>query len=87
MEESLVDFLLDNEHQYGFTSLHVRGHSAEHGDLSLIEQVTGRQQQVQFQILVNESQAGDICKRLESAFPGTGIRYWFLVSSMQGRIS
>ena len=86
LEEELVDFFLDNEHQHGFTSLHVRGHSAQHGELSPIEQVTGRQHQVQFQVLVNESEARDICKRLESAFSGVGIHYWFLASALQGHI-
>ena len=86
LEEQLVDFFLDHEHQHGFTSLHVRGHSTEHGKLSAIEQVTGRQHQVQFQVLVNESEAHDICKRLDSAFSGVGIHYWFNASTMQGHI-
>jgi hypothetical protein len=86
MEDELVDFFLDSEHQHGFTSLQARGHSSQHGGLSLIEQVTGRKQQVQFEILVNESQARDICKRLESTFSGSGIHYWFLSTLYQGRI-
>jgi hypothetical protein len=85
LEEDLVDFFLDGEHQYGFTSLHVRGHSSEHSGMSAIELVTGRQQQVQFQILVNEAQAKDICQRLQSAFDGTGIHYWYLSAPLQGR--
>jgi len=84
LEEDLVDFFLDSEHQYGFTSLHVRGHSSEHGGMSPIEQVTGRQQQVQFQILVNESQAHDICRRLESSFSGVGVHYCFIKAPFQG---
>jgi hypothetical protein len=85
LEEALVDFFLDSEHQYGFTSLHVRGHSSEHGGMSAIEQVTGRQQQVQFQILVDESQARDICQRLETEYSGVGIHYWYIETPLQGR--
>jgi hypothetical protein len=85
LEEDLVDFFLDSEHQYGFTSLHVRGHSSEHSGMSAIEQVTGRQQQVQFQILADESQARDICRRLETAFSGAGIHYWYVETPLQGR--
>ncbi len=86
IEEDLVDFFLDNEHQFGFTSFQVRGHSSRHEGMSLIEQVTGRQQRVQFQILMDESQARDVCQRLESAFANVGIRYWFLLASLEGRI-
>ena len=86
LEEELVDFFLDHDHQHGFTSLHVRGHSSEHGSLSPIEQVTGRHHQVQFQVQANESQAHEICQRLESRFSGVGIHYWFLASTLQGHL-
>lgn len=86
IEEDLVDFFLDRDHQHGFTSQHVRGHTSQHTGMSVIEQVTGRQQRVQFQVLVSEEQARDICARLESAFPGAGINYWFLDSPLHGHI-
>jgi hypothetical protein len=85
LEEELVDFFLDSEHQYGFTSLHVRGHSTEHSGMSLIEQVTGRQQRVQFLILADESQARNICERLEAAYSGVGIHYWYIETPLEGR--
>ena len=84
IEEELVDSFLDNQHEHGFTSLHVRGHSSDHSDLSPIEQVTGRQQQVQFQIFVDESEADEICERLKATFADVGMRYCFLLSSRQG---
>jgi hypothetical protein len=86
IEEDLVDFFLDGQHQHGFTSLHVRGHSLDHSDLSPIEQVTGRHQQVQFQVLMEESQVDDTCKRLKETFPGANIHYWFLTTHRQGQI-
>jgi len=86
LEEELVDFFFDHNHQQGFTSLHVRGHSSNHDKLSPIEQVTGRQNNVQFQVLVNASEAQVICQRLESAFTGIGIHYWFIPSALQGHI-
>lgn len=86
IEEDLVDFFLDREHQYGFTSQHVRGHTSQHSGMSVVEQVTGRQQRVQFQILVTSEQARDICLRLESSFSGAGINYWYLESSLHGHI-
>ena len=86
LEEDIVDFFLGQDDQQGFTSLQVRGHSSRHGCMSVIEQVTGRQQQVQFQILIDESQVEDLCQRLKSLFPGAGIRYWFLAATVQGSI-
>ncbi len=87
IEEDLVDFFLDSEHQHGFTSLKVDGHSSHHADMTLIEQVTGRKQQAKFQILLSESEAREVCKRLEREFAGSGMKYWFLVSSLQGHIA
>lgn len=86
IEEGVVDFFLDSEHAHGFTSLNVRGHTSEHAAMTLIEQVTGRQQQVQFQVLTDESTARDICARLGARFHGARIVYWFSATSMQGRI-
>jgi len=86
IEESLVDFFLDSDHHYGFTSIPVRGHTSDHSGMSMIEQVTGRQEQVQFQILVDEAQAREICLRLEVMFSGAGIHFWFLTASLEGRI-
>ena len=86
LEEDLVDFFLGSDQQYGFTSLQVRGHSTDHGGMNVIEQVTGRQQKIQFQILVNEAQARDICQRLKAAYPGVGIHYWFTETALQGHI-
>lgn len=86
IEEDVVDFFLGSEHAHGFTSLDVRGHTSEHGGLTVIEQVTGRQHQVQFQVLVAEPQAHAICKSLGERFAGAGIVYWFSVTSVYGRI-
>jgi len=86
IEEDIVDFFLDSEHAQGFTSLHVRGHTSQHTGMSLIEQVTGRQHRVQFQVLVGEPQARAICKSLGERFAGAGIVYWFSLASLHGRI-
>ncbi len=86
IEEDLVDFFLDREHQYGFTSQHVRGHTSQHSGMSVVEQVTGRQQRVQFQILVTSEQARCSFLRLEASFPRAGIHYGDLLASVDGPI-
>ena len=86
LEEDVVDFFLGQEDPQGFTSLQVRGHSSRHGGMSVIEQVTGRQQMVQFQVLIDQPQVEEICECLKALFPGTGIRYWFLATTLQGSL-
>lgn len=51
LEEMLVDILLVQDKISGFTSSKVSGHGTVHGEneaLSIVEQVTGRQQRIQF---------------------------------------
>jgi hypothetical protein len=58
LEEMLVDFLLQQTTVSGFTSSKVNGHGAVNAlanggasaELSMVEQVTGRQQRVQFML-------------------------------------
>jgi hypothetical protein len=54
LEEMLVDFLLQQTAVSGFTSSKVNGHGTVNGEasaeLSMVEQVTGRQQRVQFML-------------------------------------
>ncbi|MGZ8261553.1 MAG: DUF3240 family protein, partial [Methylotenera sp.] len=54
LEEMLVDLLLQQTSISGFTSSKVSGHGSSHGEgkakLSIVEQVTGRQQRVQFML-------------------------------------
>ena len=51
LEEMLVDILLIQKKITGFTSSKVSGHGSVHGEgeeLSIVEQVTGRQKRIQF---------------------------------------
>lgn len=76
LEEMLVDCLLTLENEHGFTSLPVNVHHHENKGLSLKEQVTGRQQQICFQIHVGEAAAKTLLARLKDEFAGAGIQYW-----------
>lgn len=76
LEEILVDCLLTLENEHGFTSLPVNVHHHENKGLSLKEQVTGRQQQICFQIHVDEAGAMLLLTRLKEEFTGAGIQYW-----------
>jgi len=86
IEEDLVDFLLAEEHEQGFSSRRINGHSARHEGLTALEQVTGRQQHVSFQIQTSREVADEMLKRLQISFKGVGIHYWFVPVSNAGHI-
>lgn len=76
LEESLVDWLLSHEGQYGFTSFPVDGHSSSHRNLSLEEQVVGRKKQVRFEMHVNREDLTSLIGGLKQDFSNTGLHYW-----------
>ena len=76
VEEALVDWLLDIESEYGFSSFPVRGHSSSHTGLSLPEQVSGRKEQVRFEMHLPESELVPLLEKLKQNFTGTGLHYW-----------
>jgi hypothetical protein len=78
IEEDMVDFLLGREHPQGFSSQRISGHSSIHEGLSTLEQVTGRQQHVRFEIQIAREDADEILQRLQESFKGVGIHYWFV---------
>jgi len=86
IEEDMVDFLLGREHPQGFSSQRISGHSAQHEGLTATEQVTGRQQRVQFQIQLTQAEADNILLDLQTSFKGVGIHHWFVPVLNTGHI-
>lgn len=83
LEEMLVDILLQQTAISGFTSSKVSGHGtaygAGHGNggakLSIVEQVTGRQQRVQFMLHAAIGDLQDLVASLKARFENTDIHY------------
>jgi len=82
LEEMLVDVLLQQAEISGFTSSKVNGHGTVHGDgaakLSIVEQVTGRQQRVQFMMHANVADLKALVVTLKARFRSTDIHYILL---------
>ncbi|HQO15947.1 MAG TPA: DUF3240 family protein [Methylotenera sp.] len=70
LEESLVDWLLENESISGFSTTESYGHGQRASSMSLFEQVTGRQRRIQFLIEINEGLVGSLLNALKANFPG-----------------
>jgi len=78
IEEAIVDFLLTFESEHGFTSFQVSAHDHINQNLSIAEQVAGRQDQLRFQMYIPELALPELLKKLKDEFSNSGIHYWVL---------
>jgi len=76
LEEGVVDCLLAIAAVDRFNSAVVNAHGCDHEVMTLSEQVTGRQRQVNFQVYLAESQVLNLINHLKTDFSGSGIQYW-----------
>jgi hypothetical protein len=86
LEEPLVDWLLENFGEMGFTSFPVFGHSSRTEGLTQAEQVTGRRRQFRFQIHISADKSEAFLNQLRSDFSGVGLHYWLSPLIETGRI-
>lgn len=78
LEEAMVDVLLTQTDVSGFTSSQVYAHGTQASQLSLLEQVTGRQQKIQFLVYGTETALKALTTELSTAFNQADIRYVLL---------
>ena len=76
LESQLVDWLLSQDGGTGFSSAAVHGHSTHHDDLSIAEQVSGRQRRLQFQVQLSADGFPDFLSALKCEFGGADLHYW-----------
>ena len=75
VEERLVDWLLDSGHD-GVTTSTCQGHGVRTDQLSIAEQVVGRQRRVAFWIVMPEDVAMELVAKLEVTFSQAGLHHW-----------
>jgi len=85
LEEDVVDLLLTTDEIPGFQSFPIRGHGRV-GAMTIAEQVEGRRQRVQFEVVLNEEQLDPVLQTLKEALPVPDIIYWVLPISESGRL-
>lgn len=86
LEETLVDWLLEESRIDGFSSSEIFGHGARQKSLSLLEQVTGRQRQMQFTIQTDAETATALVQHMREHFAGIGLYYIVTPVTESGRI-
>lgn len=86
LEEDVVDLLLSSDEIAGYQSYPIRGHGRV-GAMSVAEQVAGRRDRVQFEIVLDEDVLDSTLQRLKAAFPISDVIYWVLPVLRSGRLS
>jgi len=86
LEEDMVDLLLSSDDISGYQSYTTRGHGRV-GAMTVAEQVAGRRNRVQFEIVLNENVLDATLHRLKEAFPIKDVIYWVMPVLKSGRLS
>lgn len=86
LEETLVDWLLEQPAIAGFSSVEAYGHGGRPTGMSLLEQVTGRQRRIQFLMHTEYATAQHLIEQMRSAFQGAGLHYMMVPVSDAGRL-
>lgn len=86
LEETLVDWLLEEPRIDGFSTSEIFGHGARQKGMSLLEQVTGRQRRVQFQVQVDAGTATHLIEQMRNRFSGVGLYYFVTSVQESGRL-
>jgi hypothetical protein len=78
LEDTIVDLLLTRAEISTFTQQEVRSFSRDHANFSVVEQVTGRQRRLMFQVRTSEHTAGGLLRDLRRDLPGAEIESWLM---------
>lgn len=86
LEEKLLDLLLMSPEAAVFTSAPVAAHGLAFGRLSASEQVLGRAQATQVQVLLALAHKDALLAAVQMQFSGAGLRYWLTPIAEEGAI-
>lgn len=78
MEEIMMDWLINQPFEQDFSSLQISGHGSQMSGLSISEQVAGRKKQIQFRVIITQSQLQFLLENLKQEFKNSGIHYWVM---------
>lgn len=86
LEETLVDWLLENPAISGFSTTEAYGHGERQTGMTLLEQVTGRQRRVQFMVQTDPEVANQLIAQIKQQFGGVGLYYLLMPVLDAGRV-
>jgi len=76
VEEKLLDLLLMSPNTTIYTSTPTAAYGLDHEQLNQMEQVLGRADAIQVQVIITEANKAALLTDLREQFAGTGLRYW-----------
>jgi len=85
LEEDVVDAFLVAANISGFQSYPTRGHGTV-GAMTIAEQVEGRRNRIQFEVVLGEEYLEGLLDILKEKFPVADIIYWVLPVVRSGRL-
>ena len=83
-EDRIIDYLLELEYVEGFSSYPVRGHG-DHEHLTVAEQVSGRRQRLQVEMVMEENDIPSLLAGLRDDV-GSDIVFWVMPVLKHGRV-
>lgn len=86
LEETLVDWLLEQDQLTGFSTTEAYGHGSRQDGMSLQEQVSGRQKRIQFTLHAEKKVITHLIEQLKTEFSGTKLHYIKMPLSACGSI-
>ena len=86
LEEDIVDLLLADPEIKGYQSYPIRGHGRV-GAMTIAEQVAGRRDRIQFEVVLDSGLLEQTLQKLKEAFPTPDVIYWVLPVLQSGRLS
>jgi hypothetical protein len=87
LEDAIVDWLLGQGLEQGFSTCHVDGHGSDHERLSIAEQVRGRQHRVEFRLVLEPESAQRMLAVLQTDFAGADVFYFLMPVLNSGHLS
>lgn len=87
MENVVVEWLLERVGGAGFTSFPVSGHSTSHDNLSIAEQVSGRQRRHQFNVHIGADVVQGFLSDARDTLGAADVHYWVLPVMQAGRLA
>lgn len=86
LEEALIDWLLTQEDISGFSTAEIYGHGSRTTNLSVLEQVTGRQKRIQLTTHACSAIAPAFIENLKRNFQGANLHYYITLLTESGQI-
>jgi hypothetical protein len=75
VEDSMIDWLLEQEEVEGFNSIKIHGHGTHEIHMALFEKVTGKSQRIMYQTHLSKENAQSILSKLKRDFAKNDIHY------------